>query len=111
MRNLKKCGAAAALPRSSDGLAFEIADLIRSRCWADAHDFRMTVRLDHRATVGDNYDEVIAFQTMTSPLYRFIVWRDANSVHVQPLVGKERQYSSVAAALDSLLPKHSLSVN
>jgi hypothetical protein len=36
-------------PKVPKGLAFDIADLILIRSWAAFHDFRMIVRLDHRA--------------------------------------------------------------
>jgi hypothetical protein len=32
------------------------------------------------------------------------MWRNAETVFVQPLVGRGKQYGSVAAALESLLP-------
>jgi hypothetical protein len=47
---------------------------------------------------------VIAFQTEISPLYRLLMWRNAAAVFVQPLVGRGKQYGSVAGALQSLLP-------
>ncbi|MGD0109566.1 MAG: hypothetical protein ABSC06_36895 [Rhodopila sp.] len=90
------------------GLAFEIADLVLVKSWAEMHDFRMTVRLDHGAAVDEDYEEVITFQMMTSPLYRSILWRNATAVFIQPLVGRGKQYGSVAAALDSLIPKSSV---
>lgn len=86
------------------GIAFDIADLILAQGWADGHDFRMAVHLDHGSAVNEDYEEVVAFQTQTSPLYRVILWRNADTVCVQPLVGRARRYASVAAALESLLP-------
>ncbi len=104
MRDLTKRGLTGVPPGLPKGLAFEIADLLRIRHWADCHAFRMVVCLDHGAAVDEEYEEVIAFQTDISPLYRFIMWRDAATVFVQPLVGRVKQYSSVAAALKGLLP-------
>jgi hypothetical protein len=91
-------------PRLPKGLAFEITDLVRIKRWADCHDFRMLVRLDHGASVDEEYEEVIVFQTEKSPLYRLIMWRDTATVFVQPLVGRRKQYGSVADALKSLVP-------
>jgi hypothetical protein len=82
--------------------AFEIADLILVKSWADCHKFRISIRLDYGAEVGKEFEEVIAFQTMQGPLYRFVMWRDANKVLVQPLVGRKKQYWSVAEALEVL---------
>ena len=50
MCNLSKRGAEASpLPK---GLAFEIVDLLRVRNWADLHDCRMFIRLDHGVDGG-----------------------------------------------------------
>lgn len=102
MCDLKRPGAAP--PRSSNGLAFEIADHILITGWAELHGLRTTVRLDHGAAVGDDFEEVVAFQATDSPLYRSILWRNATNVFVQPIVGKATKYRSVADALDSLSP-------
>ncbi len=96
MRDLTKRGTIAAPPK---GLSFEIADLLFVRQWAERHDLRMLIRLDHGAAVGEEYEEVITFQTQISLLYRFTMWRDATTVFVQPLVGRGKQYRSVAKAL------------
>jgi len=104
MRDLTKRGMTAVPPRLPKGIAFEIDDLVRIGRWADCHAFRMLVCLDHGAAVAEEYEEVIAFQTEISPLYRLIMWRNAETVFVQPLVGRGKQYGSVAAALESLLP-------
>jgi hypothetical protein len=105
MRDLTKRGMTAVSPRLPKGLAFEITDLVLIRRWADCHDFRMLVRLDHGASVDEEYEEVIAFQTEISPLYRLIMWRNAPTVFVRPLVGRGKQDGSVADALKSLVPK------
>jgi hypothetical protein len=100
MRGLTNRGAIAVPPR---GLAFEIDDLLLVRSWAESHDFQMLVHLDHGAAVDEEYEEVITFHTQTSPLYRLILWRNSEAVFVQPLVGRGKRYSSVIAALESLL--------
>jgi hypothetical protein len=104
MRDLTRCGMTATPPGLPKGLAFEIADLVLIKRWADCHNFHMLVRLDHGAAVDEEYEEVIAFQTERSPLYRLIMWRNAAAVFVQPLVGRGKRYASVADALMSLLP-------
>jgi hypothetical protein len=101
MRDLKMRGTAAAPLPSPSGLAFEIADLLLVRSWADLRDCRMSVRLDHGAD-GEEYEEVIAFEADTSGHCQLIIWRDAVAVFVQPLIGRMRRYGSVAKALDSL---------
>ena len=83
------------------GLAFDIADLILIRCWAERHDYRISIRLDH-GVFAEEYEEVIAFLEGPSSLCRLIMWRDAAAVFVQPLAGRARQYNSVTEALDSM---------
>ena len=94
----------AAPPASLKGVAFEIADLILAHSWAERYDLGMVIRLDHGAIVGEDYEEVIAFETQTRPLNRLFLWRNATAVFVQPLVGRARRYESVAAALESVVP-------
>lgn len=102
MCDLKTPGAARR--QSPKGLAFDIADHLLISAWAELNDLRVTVRLDHGAAVGDDHEEVVAFQAAGSPLYRLILWRNDDAVYVQPFVGRSTQYRSLAEALDSLHP-------
>ena len=86
------------------GLAFDIADLVFIRGWAVFHGFPMLVRLDHGAE-GEEYEEVVTFHTSERPLSQLIMWRNAEAVFVQPLVGRRQKFASVGDALESLLPK------
>ena len=95
MGDLTKRDITAAPIDAPKGLAFEIADLILMKGWADFRDLRMVVRLDHGVD-DEDYEEVVAFHaTMDSPSL-FIMWRNAKSVFVQ--LG-HRWYGSAAAAL------------
>lgn len=91
------------------GLAFEITDLLLVRSWADLNNLRMMVLLNHGAE-SEEYEEVIVFHTVVSRFCRLIIWRDAHAVFVQPLVGRRRQFGSVADALESLLPEARVSL-
>ncbi len=97
MRDLTRRGARG-MPK---GLAFEIADLTLIRQWADAHDCRMALRLDHGAD-GEEYEEVIAIHTGTSSRCQLIMWRNVAAVFVQPLIGRLQRYRSVAQALKNM---------
>jgi hypothetical protein len=85
------------------GLAFSIADLILIRAWAEGSGLDMVVRLDH-GTETEEYEEVLAFHTGRSRPCRFIMWRDAESVYLQPLIGRTRRYGSVAEVIRALTP-------
>jgi hypothetical protein len=103
MRDLIQCGSPAVRPNIPKGLAFEISDLILIRSWAAFHDFRMLVRLDH-GVEDEEYEEVVEFRTGTSSRSRWIIWRNAEAVFVQPILGKKAKYASIVEALAGLLP-------
>jgi hypothetical protein len=90
-------------PNTPTGLAFEIGDLVLLQGWADYHDVQMTVELDH-CVEGEEYEEVVAFYAKGSRLRRWILWRTANDVVVQPLIGRSCRFGSVVDALESLIP-------
>jgi hypothetical protein len=93
-------------PNTPTGLAFEIADLMLLQGWADFHDVQMVVELDH-CVEGEEYEEVIAFYGRESQLRRWILWRAAGEIVVQPLIGRSCRFVSVADALESLIPARS----
>ncbi len=88
------------------GLAFEIADLMLLQGWADFHNMQMVVELDH-CVEGEEYEEVVAFYAPDSQLRRWILWRATDDIVVQPLIGRGCRFSSVADALESLIPARS----
>jgi hypothetical protein len=83
------------------GLSFEVEDLVSIAEWADLNHVIVAVRLDH-GLAGEEYEEVVAFHTRLNPPCQLIMWRSAESVFVQPLVGVRIKYSSVCEALASL---------
>jgi hypothetical protein len=80
------------------GLAFELEDHAAIRDWALLHDFRPIVHLDHGVD-GEDYEEVVAFCFGRRFRCRFIMWKNAEAVFVQPLIGRRQRYQSVAEAL------------
>jgi hypothetical protein len=94
------------IPNAPTGLAFEIADLMMLQGWAEFHDVQMVVELDH-CVEGEEYEEVIAFYARDSQLRRWILWRAADGVIVQPLIGRSRRFKTVVDALETLVPARS----
>ncbi len=90
-------------PSAPTGIAFEIAELMLLQGWADFHNIRMVVELDH-CVEGEEYEEVVAFYVQGSQLRRWIVWRAAGEIVVQPLIGRGCRFRSVADALENLIP-------
>jgi hypothetical protein len=82
------------------GLSFEVSDLVLLQAWAELHELRIVIELDH-CVDGDEYEEVVAFYA-TDSIRLWSLWRSLSEVVVQPLIGRARRYSSVADALDSL---------
>ena len=89
-------------PNAPLGLAFDM--LLQG--WAEFHEVQMVVELDHWVE-GEEYEEVVAFYGKDSPLRRWILWRAASEIIVQPLIGRGRRFVSVADALESLIPARS----
>jgi hypothetical protein len=85
------------------GLSFSLAELTLIRSWSVAGGLHMAVRLDHGSDAED-YEEVLAFHLGNSALCRWIMWRNAGSVFVQPLIGRIRRYGSVAEAFEAMAP-------
>jgi hypothetical protein len=94
------------IPNAPLGLAFDISDLMLLQGWAEFHEVQMVVELDHWVE-GEEYEEVVAFYGKDSPLRRWILWRAASEIIVQPLIGRGRRFVSVADALESLIPARS----
>ena len=61
------------------------------------------VELDH-CVEGDEYEEVIAFYTPDNRLRRWILWRSATDIVVQPLIGRSFHFGCVADAIETLVP-------
>lgn len=90
-------------PQGPVGLSFEIADLMLLQGWAEFHGVQMVVELDH-CVEEEEYEEVVAFYGRDSQLRRWILWRSADDIVVQPLLGRSCRYPTVAAALETLIP-------
>lgn len=94
--------AARVLPRLDrpKGHAFSIEEHIRIRAWAAQHDHRAVVGLDHGVD-GEEYEEAILLRFGVRQRCRFILWRDAEAVVVQPLIGRPERHASLNEALES----------
>ena len=86
------------------GLSFSVAELVLIKAWSAANCLTMVVRLDHGSEV-EEYEEVLAFHQGKSPLCRWIMWRNATTVFIQPLIGRTQSYGSVAEAFEAIAAK------
>jgi hypothetical protein len=85
------------------GLAFELADLVMVQGWSEYHELRMVVELDY-SSEGEEYEEVLALYPEDSAFRRWMVWRGASEIVVQPMMGRAQHFASVAEALEHLIP-------
>ena len=85
------------------GLAFELSDLVMVQGWSEYHDLRMVVELDYSAE-GEEYEEVLALYPQDSSFRRWMLWRGACEIVVQPMMGRASHFGSVAEALEHLIP-------
>ncbi|MGE0226324.1 MAG: hypothetical protein AB7F35_23190 [Acetobacteraceae bacterium] len=92
------------LPTLPKGLSFEVSHHLLMQAWAEGNGLRLEIRQDHGAG-QEEYEEVVAVYDDDSSLCRCLIWRDAESVFVQPLVGRTQRHASVPEALESLLPE------
>jgi len=91
------------------GLSFSIADLVLITGWSEAHGLQMDVQLDHGSET-EEYEEVIRFRSLSGRRSRWIIWRDAEAVFVQPLLGRSQRHGSIAEALTALTPHQTVIV-
>jgi hypothetical protein len=88
---------------SPTGLSFELADLLLAQAWSEFHELRMTIELDYYAE-GDEFEEVLEFYAPNSAFRRWMLWRAADGIVVQPIMGRPIHFITLADALEHLIP-------
>lgn len=82
------------------GVSFSLPELLLTQSWAEFHDVRMVVELDY-AFDGQEYEEVISLYRTGGNCRRCLMWRTAEFVVIQPIIGRMSRFSSLSSALDS----------
>jgi hypothetical protein len=90
--------------RTLVGLAFSIPELTLFENLAKASSLRIEIRLDHGSDT-EEFEEVLAFHVGDRSPCRWLVWRDAIAIFVQPLIGRAQRYESVAEVFEALAAK------
>ncbi|HET6609237.1 MAG TPA: hypothetical protein VFG62_21365 [Rhodopila sp.] len=85
------------------GLAFDVPDLLMLHAWAEYHELRMTIDLDTFAG-SDEYEEIVNLSETGTPHHRWMIWRSADGIVVQPRMGRPMLFDMMADALDLLIP-------
>jgi hypothetical protein len=91
------------LNRRPTGLAFNVADLLVLRAWSDFHELRMTIDLDI-VTDTEEYEEIVNILDAGADYRRWMLWRSADGIVVQPRLGRPMLFDAVADALELLIP-------
>jgi hypothetical protein len=91
------------LTKLPTGIAFEVSDLLLAEAWAEYHALRMVIELDS-CTDGDEYEEMLAFYPRNSAFRRWMIWRSAAGIVVQPMMARSRRHATVAEALEQMIP-------
>lgn len=91
------------LTRRPTGLAFNVSDLLMLRAWSEFHDMGMTIDLDI-ATDTEEYEEIVNICDISGSYRRWMIWRSADGIVVQPRLGRAMLFDVVSDALDQLIP-------
>lgn len=84
-----------------DGVAFAVPELILLTAWADFHAFSLRIELDWQVDQVA-YEEVVTLRLFGSPIPHWLMWRTANSVVLQPMVGRARRFACITDLLGAI---------
>jgi len=84
-----------------EGVSFTVAELRLVQAWAEFHDLRLAVEIDHSFEC-ETYEEILSLYRKGSACCRCILWRTPTEIIVQPILGRASRFSSIAEALESL---------
>ena len=88
-------------PTQHDGAtAFKVPGLMLLGAWCEFRGMRMAIDLAH-CMDGAERDEIIVLSEQRSSLH-WMLWRSADGIVVQPMLGMERQLHTISDALESV---------
>jgi hypothetical protein len=85
------------------GIAFSVPELLILRAWAEYHEIRVSVELDH-CVDGAEYEEVVALYPPGMSLRRWTLWRSRDGVMVEPRHGRAFKAACVSDLVQALMP-------
>ncbi len=85
------------------GVAFSVPELIILRAWAEYHDIRVVMELDH-CVDGAEYEEVIALYSPGISLRQWTLWRSREAVIVEPRHGRAFRAACISDLVQALIP-------
>ncbi len=85
------------------GIAFSVPELLILTAWAEYHDIRVVVELDH-CVDGAEYEEVLALYPPGMSLRRWTLWRSRDAVMVEPRHGRAFKADCISELVQTLMP-------
>ncbi len=85
------------------GIAFSVPELLILRAWAEYHDIRVVLELDH-CVDGAEYEEVVALYPPGLSLRQWTLWRSRDGVVVEPRHGRAFKGACISELVQALMP-------
>jgi hypothetical protein len=85
------------------GLSFDIPDLLMLQGWASFHDLRLAIDLD-LCVDDDEFEELIGLYDANRAFRRWMIWRSADGIVVQPAMKRTMLFDTMTGVLESLIP-------
>lgn len=87
-----------------EGLAFTIPELMLATAWAEYQNMRLSIELDWHVDQVE-YEEVIMLGLPGRVGSHCLLWRAADSIVLQPMVGRAQRFPTISLALDAICPE------
>ena len=89
----------------NDKSSLEISEILLARSWAAFHGLRMIADLDHRGDVIPS-EEVVTFTRRGDDTRKWVLWRTSRGFDVQMDFRSPMSFSTMAEALNYLIPEN-----
>lgn len=85
------------------GIAFQVPELLMLAAWAEFHELRLVIELDH-CVDGEEYEEVAVLYLPGSRLRQWMLWRAPDGVVVEPKSAAAFRVGNIADLFQRLVP-------
>jgi Lhr-like helicase len=89
----------AAPPRPPAGIAFDVAELVLLRGWAEARGLVMEIALN-QVRAGEEYEEVVALSPRRGAPPELTFWRGPEMVVLERAAGRVQRFRFLSEALE-----------
>jgi hypothetical protein len=85
------------------GTAFSVPELMLLQAWAEFHRLRVVIELDNILD-GAEFEEVVVLYGPSSRFRRWTLWRNPESIVIQPANGRCIRFACIQDVLESMIP-------